>query len=381
MGRALKDHDAADSMAGYLAQIDYAIWQLCNPDCKLVGIEVHDDVHCVLIDETVSLHQLKHSVAGRGKALTLKSVGLWKTLAIWVESTNLADVYVLAAPAFGKHWEIHDLQAASPDLSTAANKLADRLLAAAQTASSTIAPFAKVVQEAGRDRLLAVLSKLKLDPQTHRTLSALRARLGVPGDIIATNVLDDLRGRIHSAFTARTASRLPTQLQRDSFCKWLHESVRRHDGKQRRTRSRREVGNEIDVSSVNQSALFLHQLRAIHSPEEDLTEAATEFLHYHIERVRLNGEMTTTEDIWLAHEDSQYKSWNPTFKLMTMAIDGAITPETRGFKFYLQTRSTPTLHPEGVQICSSVYMGGLHNLADSIKIGWHPDFLSKFGTK
>jgi hypothetical protein len=77
-------NDATDAYLGYAFQGLYALIVLLDAgDAEAVSVESQDDV--VLAGAEPRLHQLKHSV-NEPRPLALKSDAWWKTIAIWVDS-------------------------------------------------------------------------------------------------------------------------------------------------------------------------------------------------------------------------------------------------------------------------------------------------------
>ena len=82
-------NDATDSYVGYIHQGRYALVALLeSPEADAVSVETDDDV--VLEGRDVTLSQLKHSL-GTPRDLTLANVGFWKALRIWAEREVAAD--------------------------------------------------------------------------------------------------------------------------------------------------------------------------------------------------------------------------------------------------------------------------------------------------
>lgn len=81
-------HSASDSYIGYIFQGQYALLVLFDAEPESsVSIETKDDV--VLLGDTPTLHQIKHTLSSKPGNLTIKNDGFWNTLGIWA---NHADV-------------------------------------------------------------------------------------------------------------------------------------------------------------------------------------------------------------------------------------------------------------------------------------------------
>lgn len=128
-------HDAAASALGYLFQSKWPLIALLRrakvqPDCALT-LELGDDVAFVGDGTPEELIQTKHHI-NRMTTLTDKSVDLWKTIAVWLDSGPPSDIdgpaFVLvttAIPGAGSAAEAlgtdeHDPEAAVARLSDAA---------------------------------------------------------------------------------------------------------------------------------------------------------------------------------------------------------------------------------------------------------------------
>jgi hypothetical protein len=106
----MSKHDAVDSALGYAHQILTALVLLLKADDdESVSVELTDDVtihHTPSIEEEQreSRYQISHTMKGEPAALTIKSVKLWKTLAIWASQFNRRERYLLltCAPVSGE---------------------------------------------------------------------------------------------------------------------------------------------------------------------------------------------------------------------------------------------------------------------------------------
>ena len=77
-------HDATDSALGFYFQACYALILLLDAgDDDSVSVETRDDVE--LIGKNAQLNQLKHTL-GTAPALTEKNDGLWNTIGIWLDA-------------------------------------------------------------------------------------------------------------------------------------------------------------------------------------------------------------------------------------------------------------------------------------------------------
>lgn len=84
-------HEATDAYIGYLHQGYYALVILLDAgDDEAVSVETDDDV--TLEGANPKLHQLKHGLDPKS-ALSVKDVGLWKTLKIWAEHLRNGDLW------------------------------------------------------------------------------------------------------------------------------------------------------------------------------------------------------------------------------------------------------------------------------------------------
>jgi hypothetical protein len=92
---ATTHHAASDSAIGYYYQGMYALLVLLDAgDDARVAVETADDV--TIEDTTTQLHQLKHSLSP-GTPLTIKAVGLWKTIKVWCDHGTKSGVQFFLA--------------------------------------------------------------------------------------------------------------------------------------------------------------------------------------------------------------------------------------------------------------------------------------------
>ncbi|MFE4573070.1 ABC-three component system protein [Paenibacillus chitinolyticus] len=78
-------HSAEAPMLGYRFQSLYALlvlWKESEEDFDKVSVETDDDI--TLKGSNIKLYQLKHSI-GKPKTISLKNDGLWKTIRIWAK--------------------------------------------------------------------------------------------------------------------------------------------------------------------------------------------------------------------------------------------------------------------------------------------------------
>lgn len=378
-------HNASASALGYLHQIRWGLYELVKqsgsrPDLKLT-LEMHDDVAFEKDGALVDLQQLKLHTTGVGD-LADKSTEIWRTLGVWLDHSRPGDplgpaltlITNATAPA-GSAAEF--LRLGKAPNSTKALEL---LEAAASTSN------AKVTERA-RKKFLA------LDPSDR---AAFVAKIRVAdASLDIAGVEEDLRGRLALGvppahfdlymdhvwgWWSRTALAM-LQGVRDSI------SVAQMREELARIRDTFSVDNlpvlvdrdEVDLDTLfglHVDRLYIQQMRAIGAQSRQLANAITDYQRAYLQRTRWLDEdlvgYSEVEDF----TDKLVDEWVREFDFTVNLLSNPATADDkrRAGMQLLRTLSDSTLTIRSKFTESFYARGERHALADTLTIGWHPDF-------
>ena len=169
------NHSAEAAAVGFYFQTFYALQTIIShpDDYATVCLERLDDVEIQANGQSL-LTQLKHSMSGTPKPITLASSALWRTLRAWIDvlpslDINQTDFQLVTVAPLGKSTHLSTLLDEGTDRSTLHNALieeAQRAIKEHQAAKSGLSP----PPHANRVSDCEVF--LKLDETTRRSLLA-----------------------------------------------------------------------------------------------------------------------------------------------------------------------------------------------------------------
>lgn len=393
--KKLSDFSAAPHALGYLYQCRYALLLMLDRgrndlDCQL-SIEKFDDVAFEKSGSPTELIQLKHHLKASGN-LTDSSPDLWKTLNVWCagidsgeiipEKTMLFIITTEICPSDGIVAHLGPASLGGRDPDTALKLLEE---AAPKTTSKKCEPGVQAflnLAQSQRERLV-------------KAIHVLTGSLQAP----------DLRQKIEEVLHYCTSSSFLSSFVDRVEGWWFSQVILRLSG--RELSSIKHVSVELQMDDLRsqfqrdslpidyldalpdpnylqdaQQRLFVQQLQMIRIANPLITRAIRDFYRAYLQRARWLGEGFLQAGEWDKYELSIKDEWELALELLKQQHNLDLLDESAcsfvGQTLYSQLMALPN-PPKIRDRCNEPYVlrGALHELADRVQIGWHPNFLAK----
>jgi hypothetical protein len=376
--------DASASAIGYLYQLRYALLAGLNEFGSnaswQVSVEIVDDVE-VVADGQSRRWQLKHRA--EGTVLTNGSTDLWKTLRIWSDAvkggsldpstTRLLLLTTSSIPA----GSVADLLQAGPNRDvTKAHLLLNK--AAADSASiankKSIEEFLSLLPGQA-SAMLNSITVLGAGPDIEAVRRELLKICSYAAGSNAESFLERLEGWFiqRCIETMRTSSAVPV----------MGTEI---DEKFSELRSQFRIDNlPIDEDVLEMTAtkdqyhhrVFVRQLDLIGIGDRRVERAVRDYLRAYTQRSRWMRESLLIPGELGAYERRLQDEWETFFTVVEdelgpkAAEEGKLEAAKKIYR-WAETELRENIRPE----CTDPFVckGSMHILADSQRVGWHPDF-------
>lgn len=381
------DHSAADPALGYLYQCRIALLlaleKLRGGEEFIVAVETLDDVTFEGIAQPAELLQVKHHLK-RGGSLSDASVDLWRTMRVWADAEDegrlpaQALLFLVTTASVPKGCAAANLLSTDRDPASAET----RLLATAETSIS-------------KSNAAAYAAFKKLSKRRRRRL--LERVTVVPGVRNIEDIDDDLKKTVYFAASPEHLASFLSRLEGW----WYRRLIRQMAAGGGAEVGSSEIQSEItdlqeqfkqdslpidpDILDIEFSdaeykdALFVEQLNLIQVNPRRIFFAIRNYLRAFEQRSRW-----VREDLLLVGELERYENrlveeWEVAYERMkdTLppgAAENAKLEAARSLYAWAEDVSLPIRDRVTEPF---VTRGSLHILADDLRTGWHPDFMSR----
>ncbi|NJD78857.1 MAG: hypothetical protein FIB08_17475 [Candidatus Methanoperedens sp.] len=214
------------------------------------------------------------------------------------------------------------------------------------------------------------------------------SNLQIPSNVSTNDVILFLLGWLHKTSMELWEKQQPAWITKEAFNNQMFRIVERL-----RNRAFRETAKDLlPVSEEDRKAhkgrIFVMQLLqiAIDENNEQLIEAIDDFIRCSLELIRLSTEGNITERDIKEFEGHLVDRWKKIFALHKRQMqrmqrtpsDDRKAAEETGYEIFHE--STNHREPLACQQTEEYYLtsGYYHRLADSLEVGWHPDFREIF---
>lgn len=382
----LADHAAAGTSAAFSFQFERALnWLARSPAGFAVGIETDDDVAVRNGDRSVVLEQDKHSVSPETRLLGNRSRDLWNTLGIWVEAVHSGEVGPATRFLLVTNKRLGDCIATR--IGNAHNKedvdaCVTMLEEAAKSPPEGVAEIMRAVLSGERRPALArVIENCEvLDAEYKPAGVELREEtlsyLQLPESMqhAGSEIVHELLGWLHETVLQKWQSQIAGWITRDHFVNRLHSCI-----DQRRRRSLRERAENLlpisdELLGQERARMFVRQVILVSAEDGVIDEAIREFVRCGIEKLRLSQEGNVSDEDWVAFEASLENRWGK-IRARVLRLSGDKPEEDIGYEIFSETTEGHRENLAG-SATEQVYLtaGTYHRLADSLTIGWHPNY-------
>lgn len=134
-----------------------------------------------------------------------------------------------------------------------------------------------------------------------------------------------------------------------------------------------------EVSAELRDRLYVRQLVAVECEEEMLHQAVGDFLHSAIDRTRWSESGDVHEQSFAVFERDLHRAW--VGQRARINIEQKQATATERGKLLVLACGAQTIPLQGMIVPPHFVPGSFHRLADAVKVGWHPDFLTRFTVK
>jgi len=382
------DFSATDSALGYLYQTRLALWyslrRLADNDPFSVFIETLDDVVFENSDETSELIQLKHH--RRAASLTDASPDLWKTLRVWMEGRARGlipdgnQLFLVTTSEATEPSAASMLLAENRDITQAA----DRLSITANTSSNQAnAPAYELFQTLKAEERVALLRSVVVVPRSPSIAAVDGPLRQETRTMVRREHLEPFLSRLEGWWFVRVLRQLiatdtPPILsdELESMIDDLRDQFKLNSLPV--DQDILEAGSTVGAEAFA-DAIFVHQAKLAGVGSQRVLAAIRDYHRAFEQRSRW-----VREELLLVGELDRYEQhlieeWQLTFHRMADEIGDAAADDAKrkaAQRVYTWVEESGFPIREGVQH-PSLSRGSLHMLAEQMRMGWHPEFVSR----
>ena len=384
----MSNHDAPGQAAGYLYQPEKALLRLAKaPKSALVGVETGDDVVEIRDGEVLGSEQLKNVSRGQGNPFADRSVGLWKTLSIWIEALRVEpDLVGNARLILSTNRSVPNnclaklmAEARTTDTVTeAVNQLRHK----GKDPSDSIKRFAKVVEEADDVVLSDIVNRIRVDDGVaegsikDRTIEFLQ----LPTNVDGTHVYDALLGWLNRTLKQKWDACELGWISGEAFANQKHAVIDECHRSSLCARAASSITVTDSERNERKNDLFVRQLQLVDADEDETIDAISDLIRESKEIFRLFRDGLITGSEFQARDSRLHARWKRIAR-RHKRTPGGRTDAQVGYDIYDDT----TDHDESLGALKPIdrYMtsGALHRLANDLDyeffVSWHPSFLKR----
>lgn len=376
--------NAPGQLLGFTIQYPRALCHLlrAKQGCA-VCIEVHGDVATIHPDGAIDAEEDKSSI--NSNPVTNKSSDLWKTLYNWVRSINSKELdpgkttFILYRNKSGRAGI-----AEAFDEANSKDEARKAILEAKQKVGDVgedhaIWPYFKYVVLDHPERLADVIVNFRLETGAGAGFgdveAEVRAKL-VPSSQV-TFLIAGINGWLMRTVSERISANQHAKITWEEFDS---EFVTFFDRARRRELIDFTLDAPLSDEDVNSHLTlrhtYLRQVELIEGTDDDLLEAATDYLRAKANRDRWIEDDVIDERLAADFEEKLLKFWRHARTRVNITNSGR-SNEERGMLLFGECMVRPeTIRGESPP--ASTIAGTYHALADQPIIGWHADWSSRF---
>jgi hypothetical protein len=332
------------------------------------------------------LEQDKHSIQDNSKPFGDRSIDLWKTLSIWIEALDSAEVdankthFLMVTNKILPECLAKKIGRAQEQLAIE-ECVGDMEKIVVSPAESTKKYMDRVMMVSSRDNLRRLIKNCELSDASDATAGAelndkTISYFQLPENLKteAVSILDGLRGWVHRVALNCWQKGEPAWITRDHFVNQLQAIIGCENRKIRRERSEHLIPVAETEIGRRKGSVFVKQLYLIMDDDSVVNNAIREFVRCSIEKLRLSVDGNVTDDDWLAFDATLQARWQKISSRIKRTEKSA-TEEDVGFDIFTETTESYREKLAGSDT-EQVYLtsGTYHRLADNLRVGWHPRF-------
>jgi hypothetical protein len=377
------DHSAVGPALGYAYQFDRAAFRLLEADDSVVhvGVEHLDDVSVQRADGT-SIHEQDKATIGDKRALSDRSVALWKTLGIWAERADRdpslldkAEFHLVTNGEMARDCLASRLHAAT--VATHAGKVAAELLAIGLSVRDELRPFAEQVTALGAEALATLILRISVFDRITSACDqdlALVPSLRYLGRLQRASVFNNAVAFVKRHVLAAAKEARPTTVDRAAFDREVR-ALLRHASVAPLAVLFEAPASELDPSQYKSHGFF-RQLDWVDTDPGLVRDCVVHFARARYTRAKWAETEEVSESSLRMYEGELEFRW----KLLAgqQAKRQYESASAQGQELLTQTLSQDS-SLQGQALPKAFTCGSFHALADfdlvrEPIVGWHPEF-------
>ena len=378
---------ASDSALGYLYQVRLALLssleRLGQDQTFAVYLETLDDVVFESTGSAFELLQLKHHCQ-RAANLTDASPDLWKTLRVWIDGRARgaipvdAQLFLITTSDVGVGSAASKLMVRERNEADALKKLDQTVMTSTSETNEPAYKLYRALSDADKRRLLATVVIAPHAPSITEVLSGIRAEARLA---VRREHLDSFVSRLEGWWFGRAVRQLSAEGSHPILSAEIESEI--DDLREQFKRDALPVDRDILDSEVDaatyENAVFVQQARLTGVANSRILFAIRDFYRAFEQRSRwmreellLVGELDSYER--LLREEWELQFARAADELGEIAAEDAKRSAAARIYSWVEESCYPirpqVKHP-------SMTRGSFHMLADTLKVGWHPEFLQR----
>lgn len=317
---------------------------------------------------------------------------LWKTFSNWgdasqagelVPEKTLFELYVSA----DKTGQIVDefSNASTPvEARTAFVRARDKLWGPSpdfplkSTVSETIQPYVARFFDASEAAVCTIIKNFRFESGSGSPQEDLKQKLVTK--FVAPEILDDVLhhalGWIKRQIDLCLEQGQPARISAEQFHAEMVSFIRKHD--KRTILATYASGPSFDAISHDlQFRVYVRQMDAIEADDQQKIKAVTDFLRASSDRTEWSARGLVHETSFHEFESSLMRTWDNLRRKTDIGFRER--PEIERGQYLYAECSSHTARIEGLEVPDHFTPGSFHSLADTLDIGWHPDYRSMLG--
>lgn len=381
------DFSAADSAVGYLYQVRIALLsalkRLACDETFALYLETLDDVVFESKGSALDLLQLKHH-CDRAANLTDASPDLWKSLRVWMDGRAHgtippdARLFLITTSDVGPGSAASKLMAKDRDEPEAQKRLDHTATISANDTNRTAYQLYRRLSATEKSALLSTVVIAPKAPDITNVGDSIRAEARLA---VRREHLDPFVDRLEGWWFGRALGQLidaasPPILSTELESEW-------HDLQEQFNHDALPVDQDILEQEVNaaayEDAVFVHQVRLAGIGPKRILTAIRDYYRAFTQRSRW-----MREELLLVPELNRYErllreEWELQFDRLVdeigpEAAEDAMFQAAQRLYAWVENAHYP-IRPQVKE--GSLSRGSFHILADSLRVGWHPQFVDR----
>lgn len=317
-----------------------------------------------------------------------RAVDLWKTFAKWIEGRRSGKIppgtkFILyvAQPYRGHIAEQLSDCVTAQDATIALQTIRDEFWGdkpgyeKRALLPKSLAKYVNVVLAAKEKAVVDIVCSFTLERGSGAPYDDIAVEIanGPVGSENVQHIVQQLAGWIRTTIFKQIAKGEPAVLTRDAFQQQYIAAVRKFDRSDTSLNSFAEqpTSEQVEFELLNQN--YIQQLRLIGAEDDLIYDAINTFLMAATDRTEWAKRGYVHRSSFLDYENVLRRTWTLKKASAKASLPKDTTPESLG-TFLLAECLSATVPLQEKAVTSYFTPGSFHKMANTLDIGWHPDF-------